>query len=160
MGGRSRGYAGAMSYQVTEVQRVLKGADYPMDGKALSELARKNGADQDLVERLAELREVDGPNGVMKELKGELGGPTPGGNKSDEKHYKDVEGPAFQVNEVQKYLKGADYPMDGKALAELAKKNGAGEDLVGALRGLREVDGPNGVMKELKDHLGGKPGDE
>jgi hypothetical protein len=65
---------------------------------------------------------------------------------------------AFQVTEVQKALKGADYPMDGKALAKLAKKNGAGDDLVEALSGLREVDGPNTVMKELKSHLGGRPG--
>jgi hypothetical protein len=64
---------------------------------------------------------------------------------------------AFQVTEVQKALKGADYPMDGKALSALAKKNGADDDLVDALQGLREVDGPNTVMKELKDHLGGKP---
>ncbi|WP_219418320.1 DUF2795 domain-containing protein [Pseudonocardia nigra] len=148
-----------MAFQVTEVQRALKGADYPMDGKALADLAKKNGGDDDLVEALRDVPEVDGPNGVMKHLKGDLGGSTPGGNKSDEKSYKDVEGPAFQVNEVQKYLKGADYPMDGKALADLAKKNGAGDDLVGALQGLREVDGPNGVMKELKEHLGGKPGD-
>lgn len=60
---------------------------------------------------------------------------------------------------MQKFLKGADYPMDGKALSALAKKNGAGDDLVGALKGIREVDGPNTVMKELKDHLGGRPGD-
>ena len=49
---------------------------------------------------------------------------------------------AFQVTEVQKALKGADYPMDGKALSALAKKNGADGDLVDALKGLREVDGP------------------
>src|SRR3712207_3803833 len=147
-----------MAFQVTQVQKALKGADYPMDGKALSALAKENGADDDLVEALKGLREVDGPNGVMKELKGELGGSTPGGNSKDEKQYKDVEGPAFQVNEVQKYLKGASYPMDGKALAQLAKKNGAGADLVGALEGLREVEGPNGVMKELKTPRGGKPG--
>ena len=61
----------------------------------------------------------------------------------------------FQVTEVQKALKGADYPMDGEALAELARKNGADDALVDALRGVREVDGPNTVMKELKDHLGG-----
>ena len=149
-----------MPWQVTEVQKALKGADYPMNGQQLAELAQSNGADEDLV---AELRgisgEVGGPNGVMKELKGELGGPPPGGNKSDEKTYKDVAGPAFQANEVQKSLKGADYPADGDQLAELAKKNGAGDDLVGALRGMRQVDGPNGVMKELKDHLGGKPDD-
>jgi len=146
-----------MAFQVTEVQRALKGADYPMDGEALAELAKNNGADDDLVNALKDIRQVDGPNGVMKELKGALGGPTPGGNKGDREHYKKVEGPAFQVNEVQKYLKGADYPADGTALAELARKNGAGDDLVDALKGLPEVSGPSGVMKELKDHLGGKP---
>jgi len=73
------GYTTGMSgFQVTEVQKALKGADYPMDGAALSELARSNGADDDLVEALKGLREVEGPNGVMKELKGELGGPTDG----------------------------------------------------------------------------------
>lgn len=61
---------------------------------------------------------------------------------------------AFQVTEVQKALKGADYPMDGPQLAELADGNGADSDLVDALRGLREVEGPNGVMKELKNQLG------
>jgi hypothetical protein len=146
-----------MAFQVTEVQKALKGADYPMDGKALSALAKKNGADGELVEALSGLREVDGPNTVMKELKGSLGGSTPGGNSKAEKTYKDVEGPSFQVTEVQKALKGADYPMDGKELSALAKKNGADAELVEALSGLRKVDGPNTVMKELKDHLGGKP---
>jgi hypothetical protein len=146
-----------MAFQVTEVQKALKGADYPMDGAALSKLAEKNGADDDLVDALKGLREVDGPNTVMQELKGSLGGPTPGGNSKDEKRSKDVEVPSFQVTEVQKALKGAAYPMDGKALSALATKNGADDDLVDALKGLREVDGPNTVMKELKDHLGGKP---
>ena len=63
-------------FQVTEVQKALKGADYPMDGPALADLAKSNGADQDLVDALKDLRQVDGPNGVMKELKGELGGST------------------------------------------------------------------------------------
>ncbi len=141
------------------MQKALKGADYPMDGKQLSELAKKNGAEQELVDALSGLRQVDGPNGVMKELKGDLGGPTPGGNKADQKTYKQVEGPAWQVNEVQKYLKGADYPMDGPALSDLAKGNGAEQELVDALRELPEINGPNRVMQELKSHLGGKPGD-
>lgn len=51
---------------------------------------------------------------------------------------------AFNVTEVQHALKGADYPMDGGALADLAKRNGASGELVEALRGLREVDGPTG----------------
>ncbi len=146
-----------MAFQVTEVQKALKGADYPANGKQLSELAKKNGADDELVQELAGIREVDGPNGVMKELKGDLGGPTPGGNKSDERHYKEVEGPSFQVNQVQRYLKGADYPMTGEQLSDLAKKNGGPDELVDALRGLPEISGPNRVMSELKDHLGGRP---
>ena len=65
-----------MAFQVTEVQKALKGASYPMDGAALSELAQKNGADGELVDALRGIREVDGPNTVMQELKGELGGST------------------------------------------------------------------------------------
>ncbi|MDP9408460.1 MAG: hypothetical protein M3P95_11530 [Actinomycetota bacterium] len=45
--------------------------------------------------------------------------------------------------------------MDGEQLAELAKSNGADDELVELLKPLRQVDGPNTVMKELKDHLGG-----
>lgn len=150
-----------MSFQVNEVQRMLKGADYPMNGQQLAELAKSNGADQELVEALAGIdREVPSPKVVMQELKGDLGGRTPGPHKSEEHHYKDVEGPAFQVNEVQKYLKGADYPMNGDQLAKLAERNGAGQDLVEVLRGVGEVNGPNTVMQQLKDHLGGEPGDE
>jgi hypothetical protein len=146
-----------MAWQVTEVQKALKGADYPMNGKQLAELAQKNGADDDLISELRGIGEVEGPNGVMKELKGELGGRTDGPHKSEEHDYKDVEGPNFQVNEVQKHLKGADYPMNGKQLSELAKSNGARDELVEALKEVGEVDGPNGVMKELKSHLGGRP---
>jgi hypothetical protein len=62
---------------------------------------------------------------------------------------------AFQVTEVQKALKGADYPMNGDQLADLARSNGADEQLVDALRGVGQVDGPNAVMKELKGDLGG-----
>ena len=63
-------------FQVTEVQKALKGASYPLDGPALADLAQSNGADSELVDRLRGLREVEGPNGVMKELKGDLGGST------------------------------------------------------------------------------------
>jgi hypothetical protein len=152
------GYLAGMSFQVTEVQRALAGADYPMSGEQLAQLARQNGAGQELVDELARIdHEVPSPTVVMEELKGKLSGPTAGSHKSDEPHYKDVEGPNFQVNEVQRYLKGADYPMDGKQLAALAEKNGAPSELVELLQGLSEVEGPSGVMKQLKDHLGGKP---
>jgi hypothetical protein len=62
-----------MAFQVTEVQSALKGADYPMDGDDLAALAERNGADKNLVSVLREVPRVEGPNGVMKHLKGQLG---------------------------------------------------------------------------------------
>lgn len=63
-------------FQVTEVQKALKGASYPMAGPQLAELAKSDGGDPALVDALREVSEVEGPNGVMKQLKGSLGGPT------------------------------------------------------------------------------------
>lgn len=40
----------------------------------------------------------------------------------------------LEVTEVQKALKGADYPMDGPQLADLAQSNGASPDIVDAIR--------------------------
>jgi hypothetical protein len=66
----------------------------------------------------------------------------------------------FQVTEVQKYLKGFDYPGTAEQLAEHAKKNGADDELVQAHAGLGKdsFDGPNAVMKALgsEDALGGQ----
>lgn len=145
-------------FQVTDVQKNLKGFDYPGSAEDLATHAESNGADSELVEALRGLDkdEFSGPNAVMHELSVQedaLGGPTPDG--PGRRETKDVEGPTWQVTEVQKALKGADYPMDGSALADLARTNGADEQLVEALRGVREVDGPNTVMRELKSHLGG-----
>jgi len=65
----------------------------------------------------------------------------------------------FQVTEVQKYLKGFDYPASPDQLARHAENHGAGDDLVGALRGLHKdsFDGPSAVIHSLSeaDALGG-----
>lgn len=61
----------------------------------------------------------------------------------------------FDVTEVQKALKGVDYPASGDQLADHASSNGGSDDLVQALRGMSgEADGPNEVMKQLKGSLG------
>ena len=64
---------------------------------------------------------------------------------------------AFRVTDVQKALKGVDYPASAEDLAERARQNGAGQDLVETLRGMSKqtFDGPNAVMKELKGNLTG-----
>lgn len=140
-------------WQVTEVQRVLKGADYPASGADLADLAERNGADADLVEELRSIDgDVDGPNAVMEHFGGELGGPTGG---AQDRSPRDLEGPHWQVDDVQRALRGADYPASGDQLAKLARSNGAEDDLVDALADIRGADGPPDVMKALQPRLGG-----
>ena len=65
-----------MAFQITEVQKALKGVDYPASKDDLASHAEGNGADRDLVEALRSMNKdsFDGPNAVMKELKGSLTG--------------------------------------------------------------------------------------
>ncbi|MEA2282701.1 MAG: hypothetical protein QOK21_3308 [Solirubrobacteraceae bacterium] len=53
--------------------------------------------------------------------------------------------------ELQKYLKGADYPADKGELAQLAESNGAPSEIVDAIRSASQesFDGPSGVQKSL-----------
>ncbi len=71
-----------MGYQVTEVQKSLKGFDYPGSPENLAKHAEGNGAARGLVEALRGLKKdrFDGPNAVMHALsqEDELGGPTQG----------------------------------------------------------------------------------
>jgi hypothetical protein len=61
-----------------------------------------------------------------------------------------------QVTEVQKALKGADYPAGRDDLVRLAESNGAGGDGGDALRGMDgdTFESPADVMKGVKDSLG------
>ena len=65
-----------MGYQVTDVQKALKGADYPASSEQLADLASSNGADDDLVQAIRGMGgdTYDGPNAVMQAMKGDLGG--------------------------------------------------------------------------------------
>jgi hypothetical protein len=65
-----------MAFQVTEVPKALKGVDYPATIDELASHAESNGADRELVEALRGMNKAsfDGPNAVMKALKGSLTG--------------------------------------------------------------------------------------
>jgi Protein of unknown function (DUF2795) len=65
-----------MAFQVTEVQKALKGVDYPATREELARHAEGNGADRELVDALRTMKRdsFDGPNAVMKGLKGSLTG--------------------------------------------------------------------------------------
>lgn len=53
-----------------QVQKFLKGIDYPADKKAVLDTARKQGADDSVLETLGRIadRSYDGPNAVSKEI--------------------------------------------------------------------------------------------
>jgi Protein of unknown function (DUF2795) len=53
--------------------------------------------------------------------------------------------------QLQKFLKGVDYPASKDELVRHAKDNGADETVLEALRALpdRQYDGPNAVSQEL-----------
>jgi len=65
---------GVAEWQITDVQKALKGADYPASGEELARLAEDNGADSDLVAKLGEIGEATGPDAVMREFKGQVTG--------------------------------------------------------------------------------------
>lgn len=63
-----------MGLQVTDVQRALKGADYPAEREELADLAERNG-DSDVAEALRDTdrEDFDGPEDVMEALRDQLG---------------------------------------------------------------------------------------
>jgi hypothetical protein len=65
-----------MPASVTEVQKALKGAEYPADRDDLVQLAEQNGADDEVLSALrdADSGRFDGPDQVMAALKGQVGG--------------------------------------------------------------------------------------
>lgn len=67
---------------------------------------------------------------------------------------------SFQVTEVQKHLKGAEYPATGAELATLAEDDGAPTELVDLLRDIQEVESPAEVMEQLEGHLGDDDSDD
>lgn len=68
-----------MAVHITEVQKALKGVDYPADGQELAVTADNNGADEELVESLREIDEAEDPTDVMRQLKRQLGDELQGG---------------------------------------------------------------------------------
>ncbi|MEV6959585.1 DUF2795 domain-containing protein [Streptomyces sp. NPDC051207] len=56
-----------------DVQKALKGANYPSSRDDLIELAKENGADRSLVDKLsnASTDQFDGPNDVQKAVFGD-----------------------------------------------------------------------------------------
>ena len=59
--------------------------------------------------------------------------------------------PAWNPIEVQKHLKGMDYPASKEAVVERARENGADDALIQAIENIdwKEFRGPDDVMEAL-----------
>lgn len=69
----SSNHSGAKNPQIRkfiDVQKALKGADYPASKDHLLETARKNGADEEVIQALSGLgdEELDSPAAVSKAI--------------------------------------------------------------------------------------------
>jgi hypothetical protein len=64
-----------MGFDVTQVQKALKGVSYPASSDNLAEHAANNNADPELVDALRNIDRgsLDGPDQVMREMRDELG---------------------------------------------------------------------------------------
>lgn len=64
-----------MGVSVTSVQKALKGAEYPASSEELADLAEENGADEEVIDVIRGIDEDDleGPDQVMAQLRGQLG---------------------------------------------------------------------------------------
>ena len=63
---------------------------------------------------------------------------------------------ALDVTEVQKALKGVDYPASREDLVEHARGNHAPDEVISALENAdqEEFEGPSGVMAAVQEDLG------
>lgn len=64
-----------MGFDVTEVQKALKGASYPASSEDLAERAASNNAGSDLIDALRNIDRdnIGGPDEVMHDLRDRLG---------------------------------------------------------------------------------------
>jgi len=118
------------------VEKYLAGVDYPAKRQDLIDQARANNADSDVMETLAILPDqtYHSPIDVSKAMAGSEGksGQRSSGGASVSRST------AVSAAEVQKYLRGMDYPAGIREVVNQAQKNGAPGDVIDILERIRD----------------------
>ncbi|GAA5534887.1 DUF2795 domain-containing protein [Deinococcus aluminii] len=163
-----------------QLQKHLKGVDYPASKQDLVQAAEQNGADENVRAALDQLpdEQYQTPADVSKALGDVEDG---GGSDQDDRghgqrggrdgeqdrreqgdnHGQDDDhgGQGARINpiQLQKHLKGVDYPASKQDLVQAAERNGADENVRAALDRLpdNEYNKPSDVSKALGDLEGG-----
>ncbi|GAA5514100.1 hypothetical protein Dcar01_02852 [Deinococcus carri] len=172
-----------------QLQKHLKGVNYPASKQDLVDAAGKNGADDDVRAALDALpdEEYQTPAEVSQALGGhEDGGNDRDGDKGDKDDRRNADrdhkgsqrgdhakggergqddgdngdGGEKRINpiQLQKHLKGVDYPASKQDLLDAAGKNGADDEVRAALDALPDEEYQ--TPADVSQALGGRNGDD
>ena len=137
MARRGRTHRGGLT---TEIERSLKGIHFPADKRDLVQQAKKNKASSDVMQAIRNLAEdkFNSPTDVAKAWGEERKGPQPG-----ETHRGGI------TTEIERSLKGINFPASRKDLVQQAKSNHASNDVIKAIQNLPEdrFNSPTDVAK-------------
>lgn len=142
-----------------EVQKALKGMDYPAKKQDLMEKARENNAPQEVMQVLENLPDKKFENAVdvSKEF-GEGGGGSHQGGSTRGEQGQGIShrGAGSPPIEAQKALKGMDYPAGKREILEKARKNSATQEVMDILKDLpdKEYENAAEVSKEFSGETG------
>lgn len=145
-----------------EVQKALKGMDYPAKKQDLIEKARKNGAPQEVMKVLENLpdKEFENAVDVSKEFREGGRGSHQGGSRRGSQEEKGQgishRGAGSPPIEAQKALKGMDYPAGKREILEKARENSATQEVMDILEDLpdKEYENAADVSKEFSGEIG------
>jgi flagellar motility protein MotE (MotC chaperone) len=156
-----------------EVQKALKGMDYPAKKKDLIEKARENDAPQEVMHVLENLpdKEFENAVDVSREFGeggggrgGHQGGSSRGGHQgggsrgSQEQEGQGIShrGAGSPPIEAQKALKGMDYPARKQEILEKARDNNATKEVMDILEDLPDKEYENAA--DVSKEFGGETG--
>lgn len=122
------------------VEKYLAGVDYPANRQDLIDQARANNADNDIMETLTGLPEqtYHSPIDVSKAM---AGSEVESGRRSSSESVGEASvsrSTAVSAAEVQRYLRGMDYPAGIREVVSQAQKNGAPGDVLDILQRIRD----------------------
>lgn len=120
------------------VEKYLAGVDYPASRQDLIDKAKKNKADRDVMDILDNLPDqtYHSPIDVSKAMAREETGPTRA--PTEERAAEMGKKASVSVAQVQRYLRGMDYPAGKKEVVNQAQKNNAPGDVLDILRRIKD----------------------
>ena len=128
-----------------DIERSLKGMNYPASKRDLVQQAKSNNASREVVQAIQNLPEnkFNSPTDVAKAWGQERRGTHSGGTQSGRSHRGGI------TADIERSLKGINFPASKRDLVQQAKSNNASREVVQAIQNLPEnkFNSPTDVAK-------------